>query len=397
MDRLDHPESDEPAGMTLAVMALLRGIPEDAWTDGPTDDVALRLHRLRVFISTLQFYADACEQTLIDSMEGDSMIARHVGQVRRVEKTSSTWIGEHASSRLRDDLTQAVANNVATDIATGGIDPMKRNIARAAMSLALEAIPSFSSLNKAGRERLGLHLDDYRTFATHYRIVIEATDGRHLMEVIGEGEALLAFYAALASVESVRKSETADMGRYVVKYASLNAVHAECERACELHKLVVVQEPTIRDGLFAVINTMIHADGSMVEMDPMCLPLPKEAQALGSATTYLRRYRWSPSSGSLSKTTTGMPPPSPRRRSPGRRTEAERMIRESIAQMDETTRRQFVNDFKVVWGVGLSDLPATKHGDALKWAKNWVAPGPDEVAANATDAAWVQEAQEAPT
>ena len=63
------------------------------------------------------------------------------------------------------------------------------------------------------------------------------------MEVIGEGQALLAYRSALGAVESVSKSETADMGKYVVKYASLNAVHQECVRACELFKLAASQEP----------------------------------------------------------------------------------------------------------------------------------------------------------
>ena len=169
-------ETDEPAGLTIAVIGLLRGVPEDAWTEGPLADVALRLHRLRVLIELLGDRANQCELTLVDSMEGDTAVVPHVGVVRREEKVSSAWNSQHASARLRDDLTQAVANSIATDIGTGDIDPMKRNIARATMNLALQAIPAFSSLNKAGRERLGLHIGDYRTYATHYKIAIEAED-----------------------------------------------------------------------------------------------------------------------------------------------------------------------------------------------------------------------------
>lgn len=191
------------------------------------------------------------------------------------------------------------------------------------------------------------------------------------MNVVGEGQALMAFYAALASVESVHKSETADMGRYVVKYASLNAVHAECQRALELHRLQVTQEPTMHEGLFAVINTLIHEDGSMVVMEPMCLPMPKEAQALGSATTYLRRYSLVSQFGLAVEDDDGREATTAAQTQPGRRTEAERMIREAIGNMDEDTRKAFTEAFRAQYGMGLTDLPTRSHGDALAFCRRW--------------------------
>lgn len=164
----------DPTDLTRVLIDDLLNIDEDAWTEGTLDEVALRLYRLQSLGRICEHLAAACEQTVIDSMETDSMTVTGLGKVTRVEKTSSAWNGEHASARLRDDLTQAVATNIATDIATGDIDPVKRNIARAAMNLAFEAIPSFSSLNKPGRERLGLHIGDYRTYATSYKIAIDA-------------------------------------------------------------------------------------------------------------------------------------------------------------------------------------------------------------------------------
>lgn len=218
------------------------------------------------------------------------------------------------------------------------------------------------------------------------------------MEVVGDGDALLAFRAALASVESVRKSKTADMGKYIVKYASLNAVHAECERALEMHRLVVCQEPTVVDGLFAIVNTMLHEDGSRLVMAPMCLPLPKEAQALGSATTYLRRYSLVAQFGLAVEDDDGHAATVAAQAQPGRRTEAERMIRESIAQMDDFTKGQFVTDFKRQFGTGLADLPAAKHGEALGWARSWQPPEPPaNQAEDAADREWVNQAGGAPS
>jgi len=207
------------------------------------------------------------------------------------------------------------------------------------------------------------------------------------MDLIGDGKALAAFHAALGDVESVRKSEEADMGKFTVRYASLNAVHAECERACEVHGLRVVQEPTVVDGLFAVVNTLIHADLSMLRMEPMCLPLPKDAQALGSATTYLRRYSLVSQFGLAVEDDDGRAATVSAQAQPGRRTEAERMIRESIAQMPEEQRKRFQEAFKAQFASSLTDLPAARHGDALTWAREWERE-------DSADEQWVGEAED---
>jgi hypothetical protein len=166
----------DATSVVLAHLAELRGIPEDDWTEGTAADLGLRLHRLRVLEALVHNLAAAVEQTLVDSMEEDTVVVTGVGPVRRTEKNSSRWKSKDSADRLRADLSNAVANSVAIDVATGDIDPMKRNVARATMSLALEAIPAFSSLNKAGRERLGLYISDYRDYATSYHITIESIE-----------------------------------------------------------------------------------------------------------------------------------------------------------------------------------------------------------------------------
>jgi len=185
------------------------------------------------------------------------------------------------------------------------------------------------------------------------------------------GDVLFAFHAALAAVERVTKAETADMGKYIVKYASLNAVHAEVVRCIELHDMQITQEPTIHEGFFAVRNTLIHKDGSMIEFEPMCLPMPKDAQAEGSATTYLRRYSLVSQFGIAVEDDDGAAATTSAQTAPGRRTEAERLINVAIGNMDVETSREFKKDFKAKFGSGLSDLAANRHGDALTWSKEW--------------------------
>jgi hypothetical protein len=191
------------------------------------------------------------------------------------------------------------------------------------------------------------------------------------VKVIDGNDALMAYWVARSQVESVYRSETADMGRFVVKYASLNAVTNEIERVCAGQKLALCQEPTVVDGLFAVVNTLLHVDGSRLEFSPMCLPLPKEAQALGSATTYLRRYSLVAQFGLAVEDDDGRAATVAAQTAPGRRTEAERMIREGIAEMADDERKAFTLDFKDQFHSTLTDLPANRHGDALTWARQW--------------------------
>lgn len=207
----------------------------------------------------------------------------------------------------------------------------------------------------------------------------------------GQGEALAAFHAALASVQGVAKTETADMGKYEVRYASLNAVAAECSRACAQHGLALTQEPSVHEGLFAVFTTLLHSDLSRVEFAPMCLPLPKDAQALGSATTYLKRYSLVSYFRLQVEDDDGRAATVSEQTQPGRRTEAERMIRELIAGMDDAVRHQFIAAFRAQFGMALADLPANRHGDALTWSRAWKPP-PDEQADQA-DAAWTRAAR----
>lgn len=210
------------------------------------------------------------------------------------------------------------------------------------------------------------------------------------MNVIGDGQALIAFHGALGSVESVRKNEEADLGRYTIRYASLNAVHAECLRACEMHDLQVIQEPTLHEGMFAVFNTLIHKDMSRVELSPMCLPMPKDAQALGSATTYLRRYSLVSQFGLAVEDDDGRAATVAAHTQPGQRTEAERMIRELMGAMSEDERKQFAGAFRDEFRCGLSDLPASRHGQALTWTQEWKAR---QSPTDAEDAAWTAAAK----
>lgn len=165
----------DPAALVLGCLAEIRGVDSDDWTEGTVDELGLRLHRVRVLQVVLHRIGQDISDTLVASMTEDAM-AFPGGQLHREPAGTSAWVHDGASERMRDDLARAVANDVALDVATGEVDPMKRNIALRALRTAYEVIPSFSTLKVAGRRRLGLRIDDYRSFGTSYKITIEAPD-----------------------------------------------------------------------------------------------------------------------------------------------------------------------------------------------------------------------------
>jgi hypothetical protein len=166
---MDHID---PGTVVLTALAELRGIPADDWTEGPVFDRTMRLDRALGLIELLQDVVRDIELSLIDSMEEDELVVPAIGVLKREEKSTSSWRDGDAGRRMREDLASAVAAEVALDVATGELDPMKRNVAMAALRVAYDAIPSFSSLKVAGRQRLGLDIGDYRRISTYYTVTL---------------------------------------------------------------------------------------------------------------------------------------------------------------------------------------------------------------------------------
>ena len=165
----------DPASLLLGYLAELRGYELDEWTDGSIEERGLRLHRLRVLVELLNDRISAVEESLSGSMEYDR-IRMPYGELVREETSRERWKDDGANERLRDDLAEAVAVDIAMDVATGEIDPMKRNVALAALRAAYVAIPSFSSLKVDGRRRFHLSLGDYRESLTGYKVTVIAAE-----------------------------------------------------------------------------------------------------------------------------------------------------------------------------------------------------------------------------
>lgn len=150
---------DDLADSTRALIGLAG---EGDVTDGELPVLAHRLHTARAAIAGLTSIAEALTMEVAARVEMDET---RVGDwhIERGYKRNSAWSQSDSAELLRHDLGEAVVSKVALDISTGELDPVKRNIARAAIAELWECLPAFSSL-KQGAKRLGLRIDEYRTY-----------------------------------------------------------------------------------------------------------------------------------------------------------------------------------------------------------------------------------------
>ena len=85
--------------------------------------------------------------------------------------------------------------------------------------------------------------------------------------------------------------KSADNPFFKSKYADLAACWDAARGPLTANGLCVVQTPsTTEDGAVQVTTRLLHSSGQWIEDAMACRPAKADAQALGSITTYLRRY-----------------------------------------------------------------------------------------------------------
>lgn len=186
---------------------------------------------------------------------------------------------------------------------------------------------------------------------------------------------ILAFANALNATENIAKTQTADTGKYTYRYADLGDVLDEVKRACQMFGLSVFQTPTYTDDKLEIVTALIHESGDWMTFPPMGLRLPNDAQAVGSALTYIRRYSLLTIFGIAPEDDDGHAATQAARapqQNQGYRTPAEQMIHAEMAMLDPVTGKRLRDDFRYHFNVGLTDLPANRHGEALTWVRAWV-------------------------
>ena len=101
-------------------------------------------------------------------------------------------------------------------------------------------------------------------------------------------ELAVALAKAQAEVENASKSSTNP--HFKSKYADLAEIINTVRPVFSSHGLSVIQSPSFVDGVASVETMLIHSSGEYISGISSCTVTKNDAQGVGSATTYLRRY-----------------------------------------------------------------------------------------------------------
>jgi hypothetical protein len=100
-----------------------------------------------------------------------------------------------------------------------------------------------------------------------------------------------AMVGALGAMDAVSKAHTADAGSYKYSYADLADVLDVVRPALRDNGLGVTQTANTLDGSsVSITTTLMHSSGQWITFAALVLPSGRDAQSVGSALTYARRY-----------------------------------------------------------------------------------------------------------
>lgn len=95
---------------------------------------------------------------------------------------------------------------------------------------------------------------------------------------------------AKAQAEIENASKNAQNPHFRSRYADLAEVLNTVRPVFARHGLSIIQS-TVFDGAVVSVDTMVaHSSGGHLSSTASCVPAKTDAQGIGSATTYLRRY-----------------------------------------------------------------------------------------------------------
>lgn len=99
-----------------------------------------------------------------------------------------------------------------------------------------------------------------------------------------------AFVAAQAELKDPERGRKANTGKYQYEYASLQDCLPDARKVLAKHGLSILQ--SVGQGVDALMVTRIlHKSGQWIEtLFPFRVAKPEDPQAVGSVTTYARRY-----------------------------------------------------------------------------------------------------------
>jgi hypothetical protein len=208
-------------------------------------------------------------------------------------------------------------------------------------------------------------------------------------------QGLAAIYLKLArvikEVPAIERGQTANIGedrdgkpKYSYRYVDINSILGMLKPILDDNGLALSQPimtSNYGDVTVMTVSTLLidTETGDSLGFSGPSFVLKGDPQAVGGTITYYRRYGIV-SLFALEAEDDDGAQASRAVNQPGRRTGAEEEIRTLIGAMPPGAVPQFQHDFRERFGSGLSDLPESRHGEALNWTRKWQVPPPDEAA-----------------
>lgn len=143
----------------------------DLITEGTFVELVERHTQLTRVKEAVRTMMNGLEQSMIDSMPEDTMIASGF-VVKREEVPRTSWKSKDSSAAMRADIGHQVATKLSTDVMTGDVDVMRRNLIENAINEVWEVVPAPSTMKAEGRRRFGLKVSDYRDTTTGYKVTV---------------------------------------------------------------------------------------------------------------------------------------------------------------------------------------------------------------------------------
>lgn len=179
--------------------------------------------------------------------------------------------------------------------------------------------------------------------------------------------------AALQAVGRVQTSAEADTGKYKYRYAKLGDVITAVNAALNPNGLTWSQVvmPVGEQGQQITTKIIDCETGEFLALSGPVFRVPNDPQAIGSALTYMRRYALVTAFGIIVEDDDGGVAHREVTQ-PGQRTPAEKEVRAFVAKLpDAMAKEEFQHAFVEEFGCTLTNLPESKHGDALTWTKEY--------------------------
>lgn len=101
-----------------------------------------------------------------------------------------------------------------------------------------------------------------------------------------------ALFAAVAKSqgEVENASKNSSNPHFKSKYADLAEVLNTVRPVFSANGISIIQSTEFDGALVSVVTSLCHAEGGYITAKASCVPAKTDAQGVGSATTYLRRY-----------------------------------------------------------------------------------------------------------